>query len=323
MSDFLESIKNLGGNILTKLAGNSSVKTNLLGIELNKDQLDFAYINHEGAHPVLEFTESIAFDSGVLASETEKLISKYNIEHAICNLVIAPSFYQVFRMDSPGVPEKEMKQAVYWMMHDLVDFPPENAAFDYMEIKQRGGKSEILVTITQIDEIQQYIDILSDIKLKLAVIDAKEFALSNIIPFLFEKKKDRDISLLNISESQMLVTMYREENLHLSRRLELGSTIDFSNPDLIADGILQEVKNTYDFAKTEYKIETPSQTILIPGPPKWAGVEEQLKRKYDFLDWSHIIEIKGSAPKAQINQCSGAICGALRKLSGEDYAAAD
>ena len=65
------------------------------------------------------------------------VVLQQGIERAASfRLVLNPDEYQLHLVESPDVPDSELREAVRWRIRDLIDFPVDEAAIDVFDMPQ-------------------------------------------------------------------------------------------------------------------------------------------------------------------------------------------
>ncbi len=99
------------------------------------------------------------------------------------NLLLQAQDYQLIVMDVPPVVVHERREALRWRLRDLIDFPPEDAALDCIEIPATNlgeAATKLLTLVSKRDVVAHWMQRFQDAGQPLSSIDIPELALRNV-----------------------------------------------------------------------------------------------------------------------------------------------
>ncbi len=99
------------------------------------------------------------------------------------------------RMDVDLLPEQ-----VRWEAEQYIPYNIDEVNIDYivLESKASSDTMDLLLVAAQQNRILQYVDVLSNLKLKVELIDVSSFALANCFMFNYPQAKDSTVGLIDI-----------------------------------------------------------------------------------------------------------------------------
>ena len=183
-----------------------------------------------------------------------------------CQLVLAPSEYQIVQIDRPNVSEEEMNQALKWQIKELVSIAPEDMVVDYFDGPTlAGGVQKLNVVCASKNELARYVQALHQNNLTLSSINIEEFAFAQLLP----EQSDAHLLLVQQPNEELVILIVKQGQLFFYRRLRGFSELAQKTQDELAfgmvDSISLEIQRSTDFFERQLK-QAPIKSIkvLIP-----------------------------------------------------------
>jgi MSHA biogenesis protein MshI len=141
-------------------------------------------------------------------------------------LVLTPDEYQLHLVESPDVPDSELREAVRWRIRDLIDFPVDEAAIDVFDMPQQAGTGRetgkmMCVVVARNPVIAQKAAMVNRSGGELDVIDITDLALRNVLSLT--PADATGVALLYVEPTYSLILITAESTLYLSRRIWIGA----------------------------------------------------------------------------------------------------
>ena len=141
-------------------------------------------------------------------------------------LVLNPEEYQLHLVESPDVPDSELREAVRWRIRDLIDFPVDEAAIDVFDMPQQAGTGRetgkmMCVVVARNPVIAQKAAMVNRSGGELDVIDITDLALRNVLALT--PADATGVALLYVEPTYSLILITAESTLYLSRRIWIGA----------------------------------------------------------------------------------------------------
>ena len=141
-------------------------------------------------------------------------------------LVLSPDEYQLHLVESPDVPDSELREAVRWRIRDLIDFPVDEAAIDVFDMPQQAGTGRetgkmMCVVVARNPVIAQKAAMVNRSGGELDVIDITDLALRNVLSLT--PADSTGVALLYVEPTYSLILITAESTLYLSRRIWIGA----------------------------------------------------------------------------------------------------
>jgi len=206
-----------------------SLPQNQLGLALLPQGLSLASVQRSvGSTPRLMrceyFPMSRQADPGLTL---RSVVLQQGIERAASfRLVLNPDEYQLHLVESPDVPDSELREAVRWRIRDLIDFPVDEAAIDVFDMPQQAGTGRetgklMCVVVARNPVIAQKAAMVNRSGGELDVIDITDLALRNVLALT--PADATGVALLYVEPAYSLILITGESTLYLSRRIWIGA----------------------------------------------------------------------------------------------------
>ena len=204
--------------------------------------------------------ETVAFIEQAQPLTNSKVIAEYLSEHRLTDvpvsLVLQEGDYQLLLIEAPDVPVDELKDALLWRVKDLIQFNPEDAYLDYIELPDdayRGRGKMIYVVVAERTLIDQRVDWLDALGVSAVAIDIPELALLNITESLCAE--EMGTAVLFLEEDRSNLTMLSGSALYLARGLS------YSPFDQVENTVL-DIQRSMDYFESQIG-KPPCVRILI------------------------------------------------------------
>ena len=204
--------------------------------------------------------ETVAFIEQAQPLTNSKVIAEYLSEHRLTDvpvsLVLQEGEYQLLLIEAPDVPVDELKDALLWRVKDLIQFNPEDAYLDYIELPDdayRGRGKMIYVVVAERTLIDQRVDWLDALGVSAVAIDIPELALLNITESLCAE--EMGTAVLFLEEDRSNLTMLSGSALYLARGLSYSPFHQVENTVL-------DIQRSMDYFESQIG-KPPCVRILI------------------------------------------------------------
>ncbi len=275
-----------------------------------------------------------------------RLSEELGLHEAYCISVAEDDMFTLLLVDTPEVEASELKTAIRWRIKDLIDFHVDDAIVDVFDIpgqEERGRQKLMYVVAARRAAVQSHINQLEDERINLSVIDIPELAMRNVAGLLPEDEVG--VAMLYLTSEGGLLTITRQKNLYLSRRLDIGInqlssfladeaqarheeddvfTIDdeasYSSPLIRAfDNIVLEVQRSLDYYESHFALPPVSGMVLAPMEDHIPGMDEYLGQHLglpvQMLDLNKVLQCDQVLTEEMQSLCLLPIGAALRERS--------
>jgi|GEM_PF-1107493 len=153
----------------------------------------------------------------------------------------------------PAVPEEEMRDALRWQLRGSLQYPPEEAAFDFLRLPQRreaGSASApaagMLVIAARRADVERVATPLAAAGIAVEVVDIPEMAQRNLLGSGEGQTGCR--GFLSFDQSSSLLTVQLADELCFARRMQLPGygSLNEEEPEHLADRVASNVQRSLE-----------------------------------------------------------------------------
>lgn len=236
------------------------------GVHITQGVMAVATVDHErGRKPRL--IQADCHDITGTADLEKPLRASVPSTRTPVNLVIGNQHYEVLLVDAPRVEPSELRAAVRWKVKNLIDFHIDDAVIDVFEIpgqeNRPQGQSMMYAIAARAREIRERVDLFEDADLNLQVIDITDMALRNLAAQLEDDV--RGVATLYLDDERGIITLTRQGNLFLSRRLETGSKALEEGQSGAFEQIVLEIQRSLDYYDSHFSQPPVGSVRVLPG----------------------------------------------------------
>lgn len=195
--------------------------------------------------------------------------------------VLGTGQYQLAAVEAPPVPAAEVKTAVRWRLKDVLDFPVDDATIDVVaipvdEAAAARPQNMVFVVAARNKEIAACQHAFEDAKSPLTAIDIPEMVQRNLAALL--ETEGRGLAMLSFNEDGGLLTVSRQGELYLSRRIEVTPSQllddDHDRKHQCLDRITLELQRSLDNVERQFSFINVARLVLAPSTVE--GLEDYL-----------------------------------------------
>ena len=256
------------------------------------------------------------------------LMLQTGLERASLQLVLNPDEYQLHLVESPDVPDSEMRDAVRWRIRDLIDFPVDEAAIDVFDMPQAGAGREtgkmMCVVVSRTPVIAQKAALVNRSGAELGLIDIADLSLRNLLALTPADRTGAALLYVEAGYSMILIT--GDETLYLSRRIWIGQQelAALADKDPLgeefrrtADALAMELLRSLEYYETHFSRPAVETLYVAPfglvEPALLKHLSQAVGVSAEALDLNKLLDIPGGmAPDMQARSLL-AIGAALRQ----------
>ena len=243
-------------------------------------------------------------------------------------LVLSPDEYQMHLVESPDVPDSELREAVRWRIRDLIDFPVDEAAIDVFDMPQQAGSGRetgkmMCVVVARNPVIAQKAAMVNRSGGELDVIDITDLALRNVLSLT--PADATGVALLFVEPAFSLILITGESALYLSRRIWIGANEiaaiagkDPQGPDFrrVADALAMELLRSLEYYESHFSRPAVETLYIAPldaaEQPLIAHLAQAIGTEVQNLDLNALVDAAEPLTPEQQARSLLAIGAALR-----------
>jgi len=260
----------------------------LTGIEVREDGVSVVRVLRDpGRPPRVTACEFRPWEGkGVERDKVlSRLASDFDLRRSRCTTVLDPNDYNLLLTEAPDVPAEELRSALRWRVKDMIDFHVDDATIDVFDVttpNTTGKNRSMYVVAARNAAIQRRVDLCDNAGINLDVIDIPELALRNIAATLPEDV--RGVVTLSFSAQRGLVTITRQGEIFLSRRLEMGLAHLLETEDRapLFDQVVLEVQRSLDYFDSHFRQAHIDSLVLAPPSGDVPGLIDYLNQNLNL-----------------------------------------
>lgn len=257
------------------------------------------------------------------------LMLQSGLQRANYRLVLSPDEYQLHLVESPDVPDSELRDAVRWRIRDLIDFPVDEAAIDVFDMPQQAGTGRevgrlMCVVVSRTPVIAQKAATINRSGGELDVIDITDLALRNVLALTHADATGA--ALLYVESNYSLILITGESTLYLSRRIWIGAGElaglagrDAESPEFrrVADALAMELLRSLEYYESHFSRPAVETLYIAPltvaDPALYPYLSQAIGTRVQGLDLNQLLDIPGGMTADMQARSLLAIGGALRQ----------
>lgn len=259
----------------------------LTGLDLRDDGVSLVRVVREpGRAPRVTACEFVEWrDAGEKSRVLGEIAAEHALKRARCTTLLNPEDYSLLLTEAPDVPADELRQAMRWRIKDLIDFHVDDATIDVFDVTSPnapGKTRSMYVVAARNAAIQQRVDLCDAAGVGLDIIDIPEMAQRNLAAVLPEDV--RGCVMLTLTPTRGLITITRQGEIFLSRRIEVGyDTLQAADDKFpYFDQIALEVQRSLDYFDSHFRQAHVDQIVLSPSAVRITGLVEYLNQNLNI-----------------------------------------
>ncbi|EHR70234.1 hypothetical protein BurJ1DRAFT_1362 [Burkholderiales bacterium JOSHI_001] len=186
-------------------------------------------------------------------------------------VLLQRSQYQWLPMEAPDVPRADWAQATRWRLKDLVDFSPDQASVDVLELPgdpQQHRQPQLVAVAAPHEALRPLAEAADEAGLPWTAMDVGETALRNISALV--APEGRAQALLHLGDSDGLLVITHGTDLLMARQLDITAAAlvseDTEMRSAAFDRIGLEIQRTLDGFDRTVRHVALARLLVAPAP---------------------------------------------------------
>jgi MSHA biogenesis protein MshI len=259
---------------LAWFAKSKKAASGLLGIETGPDGISLAWVDRPvGQSPKLVACQFSAAAPAEQPAALKRLAAELGLAGMPVNLVLNPSQYQMFLLESPEVAADELRAAMRWKVNELIPESLDDVVVDAFALPAdayRGRSRMAYCAVLGKARMLAYGELIEQAGLELASIDITEMAFRNL--GLLAGAEGVNIGLLSLRASEGLICVQNGADLYMARRIEQGT----QQAGLDAAGVTLEIQRSLDYFESQLGKGYINRLLLLPMKEQGAAIRQAL-----------------------------------------------
>lgn len=274
--------------------------------------------------PRLQFCDFITAPQNHWQNQLETLVKTQKLDQFSCHILLSLDQYRSFSIEAPQVHPEELKQAVQWRIAENLDYPIEQAIFDfYPQPKSNRANRAAMLEVFSCKKatITPLIDICRQAGLQIKVIDIQEAALRNLASLLPENQQG--LAILHLQSTIGHVIIEKQSNIYLSRKFDfnyhsLSQTNFEANEDshLEHNNLALELQRSLDYVENYFDIPPINSLAAVLLPNNTQDIINGLIIRHGItaraMDLTAILDVEMPLSDGLQNQCAPVVGASLR-----------
>lgn len=292
----------------------------LIGIEIGTEGISVARVLRQaGRAPLIADCDFRPWNGEDKERVLARVASDFDLKRSRCTTVLDVDDYSLLLTEAPDVPADELRSAIRWRIKDLVDFHLGDATIDVFDVlsqRAQGKQRSMYVVAAKNVAIQRRVDMCDAAGINLDIIDIPEMAQRNLASVLPEDISG--VAMLSFGENRGLLTITRQGELYLSRRLEIGTAQfeDAANQTANFDQIVLEVQRSLDYYDSHFQQAPIGFLALAPSAARIPNLLDYLSQnlsvKASAMDLSSVLKFDNAKTQTIEDRALTALGAALR-----------
>lgn len=302
------------------------------------DELGFSYalVDRSKAKPFVKDCGFInAKNEAQTLKELKSLCLTHHFEDLECSLVLSPEKYFFFLVDAPDIESQNFADSLRWRMKDYLEFPVEEAVFDYVELPRSKflDKKMVYLIASRRAVVEKQVGLMEASGFNVDIVETPEFAIKNIAKLLEENEQGE--AFVKLHPLQSKIVLVRKNDLYLMRNIDVDITDVFDKSSMnlsleeksqvrqLVDDLALEIQRSLDYCTSVLK-QSPAQSLVFS--PVGFACEDfltEMRTVLGFpvktLDCRHYIDFFEDFPLEKQARCFAALGAALRSGAEDAY----
>lgn len=185
----------------------------------------------------------------------------------------------------PIMTTAELDEQIQWEAENHIPFDIKDVNVDYEILRRRpeAGQMDLLLVAAKRDEINDYVQIARQAKLKPLVVDIDAFTIQNLFEYNRGLPPDQTFAIINVGATQASINIISRGASAFTRDIANGG-------NYLTEQIIKQVGVPFEQAE-ELKVQAATAHAASPVPPKVFQVIEsvcdtiagEIQRSLDFF----------------------------------------
>jgi len=241
----------------------------VLGVSLSPQGAAWCVVESAAGRPLLTAQATLEghFNSPV---EAFSALMQHQAPPALpCHICLSHHYYQMLLVDTPSVPDNELREAVKWRVKDLITQPVEKMVVDVFRLPQdayRGRVNMVYVALIERAIVAPLVTQCSERDLALQSIGIAELALAQISRMIADME-NRSLAMLLLTGENGSINLVENGYLYLTRTLEMQSmggysgNLDFQQDP--TDNLALDIQRSLDYYESQLGKAAVNRVFLV------------------------------------------------------------
>lgn len=235
------------------------ITTHRCCININPKEVIVTHTNQLPDKLDIYLAEKIPYETlDELSSLLKNTVKKNALLDIPTTLLLNPSDYQLFLIESLPVKKEEIRDAVKWRVRSLINYPIEEAILDYFIVpakKASPNNPMIAAVVSRLSQIIRLIDVTRTSNLLITSIDIPELAMRNLTSLI--ENDEKSSAFIYFYENIAILNITREKTLYFTRPINLPKDLHSTNANF--EPFTLDILRYFDYFQSMWRLPTPSR----------------------------------------------------------------
>lgn len=303
-------------------------KSGWLSIIPQGGRVTLAHVVREpDARPEVSLLDCFVLENGLHEALTRLRVTR-QLKSYVCTTLMGEGEYTVSQLEAPPVPAEERKEALRWVLKEMVSYPVDSACIDVLDIPRAGlppGRAASVLVVSAAEQaVRARVRAFEEARIPLEALDIPELAQRNVAALL--EDENRGLAFLRIDETGMMLTLTFQGELVAVRRGEMNSGQlngrDADQRARVQERLVLELQRSLDNFDRQYS-QIPISKVILASYPQVENLVRELGENIYVplkeMDLSSVLDFP-AVPELKNRECQAkhllAIGAALRTKEG-------
>lgn len=238
-----------------------------------------------------------------LANILEECVTEWKIRNRKARFLIPESFVIIRKVSIPAeVKDDEIKGYLYLELGSSIHLPFEEPVFDAIILSEEKDKKEILIFAAQEENVVEYSDLLTEVKLNPIAAEVSPLAIYRLYHHLNKRKNDENLLIVQFGLNEVNICIFEEaipffmhhlpiefdderwdKKLNRTGNYDLIFTGESSNLSFYLEDSYKEINRLMDFYRYSlHQGKKQVSKILLSGDhPMLSQIQADLEGRFD------------------------------------------
>ena len=200
-------------------------------------------------------------DAGAVIETLQKVFQDAKIRQKECALSVSGQSVIIRKITVPMMTEAELEEQIQWEAEQHIPFDIKDVHVDYQVLRRRveASQMDLLLVAAKRDQIEEYLQLARNAKLKPVVCDIDAFTVQNLFEYSRTLPTEQTIALINVGASLSSLNIIANGVSAFTREIANGGNV-------ITEEIQKQLNVPHEQAEA-YKCGgsgDPNQVGMIP-----------------------------------------------------------
>ncbi|MCQ1549865.1 MAG: hypothetical protein NOF05_13855, partial [Candidatus Accumulibacter phosphatis] len=237
-------------------------------------------VREPNSRPEVRLLDSFALENGIHEA-LQRLRVTRQLKSYVCTTLMGEGEYTVSQLEAPPVPAEERKEALRWVLKEIVSYQVDSACIDVLDIPRAGlppGRAASVLVVSAAEQaVRARVRAFEEARIPLEALDIPELAQRNVAALL--EDENRGLAFLRIDETGMMLTLTFQGELVAVRRGEINSGQlngrDADQRALVQERLVLELQRSLDNFDRQYS-QIPISKVILASHPQVGNLVSEL-----------------------------------------------